>query len=304
MHFADDLISACEEKNSISVVGIDPRFNMLPDELKEKASTFGLTHQSIADVFLEFSLAIIDAVRDHCPAVKPQIAFFEQLGWPGVKAYWDAIDHARKSGLIVIGDVKRSDIASTAKAYATGHLGWPVIDKNLKQQSYTHAVTVNPYLGSDSIEPFLQACREKASGIFVLAKTSNPSSDEIQNLSCGNKKIFHRVAALVNQWGEDLVGSRGYSSVGAVVGATFPKELKRLRELMPKALFLIPGYGAQGGTAEDIAPAFDADGLGAVVSASRSIIYAYTQKTDRPWKLAVTQAILEMNEDISKALHK
>ncbi len=293
-NFADLLIEQTRARRSQVVVGLDPRAELLPAEFGGAAP---------ADAVLAFNRAVIDAVRDHAVAVKPQVAFYEQLGCDGMAAYAATIRYARERGLIVIGDVKRNDIASTAAAYAAAHVGAPDGD------FVVDAATINPYLGSDGVSPFVEAAGAHGRGLFVLVKTSNPSSGEIQDLSVDGAPLYEHVAALVDEWGRSLRGHCGYSAVGAVVGATYPEELTRLRGLMPNAPLLVPGFGAQGGGVADVLPAFDADGEGAVVNSSRGIIFAWTREPyaeefgeDR-WREAVAAAAADMQRDLWDATH-
>jgi orotidine-5'-phosphate decarboxylase len=251
-HFSDRLADAVEHKRSQLVVGLDPVAEQMPVEVD-------------GDLFA-FCSGIVDAVAPYAVAVKPQSAFFEAHGADGVRAFAHVCEYARAAGLIVIADVKRGDIGSTARAYAQAYI--PLAD----------AVTVNPYLGGDSIEPFLEACRREGGGIFCLVKTSNPGSADVQDVELADgRKLWQRVAELVREWGEDLVGERGLSGVGAVVGATFPREVAEARELLPRSVLLLPGIGAQGASPADVAAAFAAGPASALVSASRSVIYAYKE---------------------------
>ena len=291
-NFADRLIAACKEKDSIVCVGIDPRPGLLPP-LRQSLSP--------AEQFVAFAKDVIDAVKDVAVAVKPQSAFFEALGSEGSRAYWEVVELARKNDLLVIADVKRSDIGSTAEAYAHAYLGgsplWnPSVD----------AVTVNPYLGSDGIVPFIDAAEAQGGGVFVLVKTSNPSSGELQDLVAEGRPIYEHVGRWLADHADDLLGESGYSSLGAVVGATYPEQLERLRELMPRNLFLIPGYGAQGGGAADVKPGLNADGRGAIVNASRSVIFAYrdekwaAQHDEADWTDAVRDAARKMRDQLNE----
>ena len=310
MYFADRLLEAINEKESPLCVGIDPRLAPIPEEIKERAKNlYGNTLAGVAHAYREFSFGVIDAVADIAPIAKPQLAFFEILGAQGFALLEDVVQYAQDSGLLVITDAKRNDIGSTAEAYASAFLGRtelfdgqkvPVIDAD--------AMTVNSYLGTDGIKPFVQKCDEFGRGIFCLVKTSNPSSGEIQDLEgkfAGKEgKVYERMAALVDAWGQDLVGGSGYSSVGAVTGATYPEHLAALRELMPRAILLIPGYGAQGGTADDVVPGFNPDGLGAIVNSSRGVIFAYTKDgyKNMHWKDAVRQAAIDATKQINLSL--
>ncbi|NUO08796.1 MAG: orotidine-5'-phosphate decarboxylase [Candidatus Brocadia sp.] len=306
-NFADQLIAAIKRKNSCVVVGLDPHFKLIPDAIKQKFSTFQRQNlEYAARIILEFNLQVIDLIAPLAGVVKPQIAFYELYGWWGIWAYAETIKYARQKGLLVIGDVKRGDVPSTAEAYADAHIGEVHIDNIVETPFAADAVTVNPYLGADSLLPFLQTAKKQNKGIFVLVKTSNPGSGEFQDLMCGGKKLHETIAEKTHAWGKDLMGKQGYSAVGAVVGATFSHEISTLRKIMPAAYFLVPGYGAQGATAKDIAHCFNPDGLGAIINASRSILYAYTFSHWREkygvkgWKDATREAVLKMNEEIRK----
>lgn len=286
LNFADRLIEAVEKKNSCVVVGLDPNLQSFPEEIRKKT---GSSPAAAADAVLEFNRQVLGVIAQHAVAVKPQSAYYEALGWEGVRAYAETIRLAQELGLLVIADVKRGDIGSTAEAYAEAHLDHFGAD----------AVTVNPYLGSDSIEPFIKRTAQ-GKGLFVLVKTSNPSSAEIQDLDSNNRKIYEHVGDLVTRWGAGSKGACGYSAVGAVVGATFPEIATELRKVMPHAIFLLPGYGAQGATAEDCRTCFDADGRGAVVNSSRGIIYAYS-KNSRPgqsWEAYIAEAAGKMRMEL------
>ncbi len=274
----DILIDKIKEKNNPTVIGLDPRYEMLPECIKSK---YGKDVKSVCEGILEYNKALIDATFDIIPAVKPQIAFYEMFGVEGIKCFEETCKYAKEKGLIVIADIKRGDIGTTAGAYSNAYLGRTLVGE--KEESFYDIdfVTVNPYFGIDGVKPFIEDCKKYNKGIFILVKTSNKSSGELQDLKLEEgKTIYEKVAELVNLWGEELVGEYGYSSVSAVVGATYPVQLKELREIMPKSYFLIPGYGAQGGKAEDIALGFK-EGLGGIVNASRSLMCAY--KSDR-WK--------------------
>ena len=286
MHnFADRLIESIRRKKSCVCVGLDPRLDLIPKEITSKAS-------SESQAIYEFNKAIIDIVKDDVVAVKPQSAFFEQYGWPGIQALDHIINYAQEKGLIVILDVKRSDIASTAEAYANAYFKGRDISVD--------AITVNPYLGIDSLEPFIKLCDEQGKGLFVLVKTSNPGSNDFQDaLLKDNRKLYELVAEKVGDAGKKLRGKEGYSSVGAVVGATFPAEAKAIRQIMPKTIFLVPGYGAQGAKAADLKDYFNKGGLGALINAARSIIYAYKEPKAANWQDAIKQAVKEMNKEIN-----
>ncbi len=300
----DRLISAIEEKENPSVVGLDPTLEMMPQFLKEDMfRKFGKTPKAVSNMFLEFNKAIIDEIYPIVPSVKPQIAMYEKYGLEGIDCYLQTVDYARKKGLIVIGDIKRGDISSTAGAYA-GHIeGCDIegIHFDLWQEDF---VTVNPYLGSDGIEPFVKACEKEKRGIFVLLKTSNKSSSEIQDRLVENKPLYIHVAELINKWGKNSVGSMGFSSVGAVVGATHPKEGVELRDICPNVFFLVPGYGAQGGKAEDLKGFFDKNKRGAIVNSSRGIIAAYKKiegAKEEDFAKYSKDAVLLMRDDLMKA---
>jgi len=291
MNFADRLCQAIDKNNSITVVGLDPRLESMPEELTAKHPQAKDGHPgAVALCFLEFNKAIIDVVTGKAAAIKPQVAFYEQYGWQGFRAYQETIAYARNNNLLVIADIKRGDISSTAHAYAAGHLDGPYA---------ADAATLNPFMGSDAIKPFLDMGDNK--GFFILVKTSNPSSQDLQDLQTEGESISQRVARLVVSWGKSLCGEKGYSSVGAVVGATFPEELKALREIMPRNFFLVPGYGSQGGTAEDIKNGFDTQGSAMIVNSSRGIIFAYKDKikTGEDWREYVSDALDTMNGDLN-----
>lgn len=274
----DKLINRIKETNNPTVMGLDPRYDMIPESIRTKYSE---DIEGACKAILEFNKELIDSVYDIVPAVKPQIAFYEMFGEEGIKVFNETCKYAKQKGMIIIADVKRGDIGSTAAGYSNAYLGKTPIGEEKVSIYDVDFVTVNPYLGIDGVKPFIDDCKEYGKGIFILVKTSNKSSGELQDLKLENGiTIYEKVAELVNSWGEDLVGEYGYSSVGAVVGATYPIQIKELREIMPKTYFLIPGYGAQGGKAGDIALGFK-DGIGGIVNASRSLMLAY--KSDR-WK--------------------
>ena len=289
-NFADRLHEAIQKKDSRLCVGIDPRLDRLPPQYQR-----GIRRdvERAAESVMRFSGDVINAVADHAVAVKLQIAFYELLGPWGLPAYFAAAKHATKQGLIVIGDVKRGDIAETARAYADAHLSSFSAD----------AITVNPYFGSDGIEPFVQSAKKYGGGLFILVKTSNPSSAEFQDLKVDGRPLYRLIADRVTTWGESSKGTHGYSAVGAVVGATHPDVAKELRAAMPNCFFLVPGYGAQGATAADVAHCFKEDGSGAIVNASRSIIYAFSERSDN-WAAEVTAAAEKAKIEINEAIRK
>ncbi len=291
-HFADRLTEECQKKKSLVLVGIDPRFDQLPNSIQKIGEKEGK-----AKAFEIFGKEIIDAVKDVAVAIKPQIAFYEVLGPEGLAVFQSTLQYARKNNLITIADAKRGDIGSTAEAYAEAFLS-----ENGAFSS--DAVTVNGYLGYDGIAPFLKYCGSNGKGIYILVKTSNPGSVDFQDkIFEGGKKLFEVVAEKVTNWGKDFIGKSGYSSVGAVVGATWPEEAQRLRGLMPNAPFLIPGYGAQGGTAKDALASMDKQNKGGIVNSSRGIIFAYRLKeyenyADKNWQTAVHMAAEKMRAEL------
>lgn len=304
----DVLIEKIKETQNPTVVGLDPRLNFVPEFIKnECVEKYGKTPKAVAESFFEFNKGIIDNVYDLVPAVKPQIAMYEMLGVDGIDCFIKTCDYASKKGLVIIGDIKRGDIASTAEAYSDGHIG-EIDCFGIKHKIFNEDfITVNPYLGWDSIEPYMANCKNYNKGLFVLVKTSNPNSGQFQNLDVGGLTLYQKVGQLVESWGEKLMGENGYSSVGAVVGATHPYEAKILRELMPHTFFLVPGYGAQGGKAEDLAVCFDKDGLGAIVNSSRGIIAAYKKDeyskfTEKEFGLAARQAVIDMKADLRRCI--
>jgi len=310
-HFADRLFDAVQSKRSQIVVGLDPRIDQLPPYLLEAAvEEDGRSPEAAAAAIAGFNRAVLDAVCDVAAAVKVQIAFYEVFGCAGMLAYAQAVADAHERGLIVIGDVKRSDIGSTAEAYAMAHLpGAGPGEWDVPSDLHVDVVTVNPLLGSDGVKPFVARAAEAGCGVFALVKTSNPSSAEVQDLECGGRPVYERLAALVAEWGSDMLGESGYSLLGAVVGATFPEQLGRLRGAMPHAPLLVPGFGAQGGGVEDVVPAFDGDGLGAVVNSSRGIIFAWQREPYastygvEKWLDAVRAAAEDMRGAIWDATH-
>lgn len=290
-------------------VGLDPMLSYIPGHILDKAfAEFGETLAGAAEAVWQYNKAIIDATYDLIPSVKPQIAMYEQFGVEGLQVFQKTVDYCKEKGLIVIGDVKRGDIGSTSKAYAVAHLGKVKIGSKMIKTFDEDFVTVNPYLGSDGVNPFLDVCREENKGIFVLVKTSNPSSGEFQDRLVDGRPLYELVGEQVAKWGESHMGD-AYSYVGAVVGATYPEMGRVLRKLMPKAYILVPGYGAQGGKAEDLVHYFNEDGLGAIVNSSRGIIAAYKQEKyasfgEAGYADASRQAVLDMIEDITGALRK
>lgn len=274
----NQLVANIKKTGAPIVVGLDPMLNYIPEQVQQKAfAEYGETLEGAAEAIWQFNKEIVDKTYDLIPAVKPQIAMYEQFGLPGLAAFKKTVDYCKEKGLVIIGDIKRGDIGSTSAAYAVGHIG------KVKVGSKTYApfdedfVTVNPYLGSDGVNPFLDVCKEEKKGIFVLVKTSNPSSGEFQDQKIDGRPLYELVGEKVAAWGSEVMGDE-YSYVGAVVGATYPEMGKVLRKVMPKAYILVPGYGAQGGKGKDLVHFFNEDGLGAIVNSSRGIIAAYKQE--------------------------
>lgn len=308
----DRLIEKIKKTQAPIVVGLDPTMKFVPEHIQKKAfAEYGETTKGAAEAIWQFNKAIVDAVCDLIPAVKPQIAMYEQFGIDGLIAFQKTVDYCKKKDLVVIGDVKRGDIGSTSEAYAVGHLGQVKVGNTLCRGFDEDFVTVNPYLGSDGVKPFIKVCKEEKKGIFVLVKTSNPSSGEFQDRLVREedgteRPLYEIVGEQVAEWGAECMGD-SYSNVGAVVGATYPEQGKILRKLMPKAFILVPGYGAQGGKGADLAHFFNEDGMGAIVNSSRGIIAAYRQEQYAEYGAenfadASRAAVLAMKEDIAQAL--
>ncbi|MFW5670720.1 MAG: orotidine-5'-phosphate decarboxylase [Acetivibrio ethanolgignens] len=301
------LIHKIEENKAPIVVGLDPMLGYIPEHIKEKAyKEHGETLEGAAEAVWQYNKGIIDAIYDLIPAVKPQIAMYEQFGIPGLVAFKKTIDYCKEKDLVVIGDVKRGDIGSTSAAYATAHIGKVQVGENTYRGFDEDFMTVNPYFGIDGIKPFVDVCKEEKKGIFVLVKTSNPSSGEFQDRLIDGKPLYEHVAEKVAQWGSECMGD-SYSYVGCVIGATYPQMGEVLRKIMPKQYILVPGYGAQGGKAKDLAPYFNKDGLGAIVNSSRGIIAAYKQPAYEKFGAecyadASRQAVIDMREDINSAI--
>ena len=297
------LISNIRKTNAPIVVGLDPMLNYIPEHIQKKAfAEFGETLEGAAEAIWQYNKGIVDATFDLIPAVKPQIAMYEQFGIPGLIAYKKTVEYCKSKDLVVIGDIKRGDIGSTSAAYAVGHLGQVQVGSKKYAGFDEDFATVNPYLGSDGVKPFMDVCKEEKKGIFVLVKTSNPSSGEFQDRVIDGRPLYELVA----QWGDELMGD-GYSYVGAVVGATYPEMGKVLRKIMPKTFILVPGYGAQGGKGADLVHFFNEDGLGAIVNSSRGIIAAYKQEKYKEFGAenyadASRAAVKDMIADISGAL--
>lgn len=301
------LIDKIQKTKAPICVGLDPMLNYIPEHVKKKAfDQFGETLEGAAEAIWQFNKEIVDSVYDLIPSVKPQIAMYEQFGIEGLKVYDRTVKYCQEKGLLVIGDAKRGDIGSTSVAYATGHLGHVMVGNTKLSGFGTDFLTVNPYLGTDGVKPFVDVCREENKGLFVLVKTSNPSSGEFQDQLINGKPLYELVAEKVVEWGADCMDGQ-YSNVGAVVGATYPEMSRILRKLMPHTYFLVPGYGAQGGTAKDLKDCFNEDGLGAVVNSSRGIIAAYKQEKYGKFGAehfgeASRQAVMDMVADINSVL--
>lgn len=303
----DRLVEKIKKTGAPIVVGLDPTMKFVPEHIQKKAfDEYGETLKGAAEAIWQFNREIVDAVCDLIPAVKPQSAMYEQFGVEGMIAFQKTVEYCKSKGLVVIGDVKRGDIGSTSEAYAVGHLGQVKVGSTMCRGFDEDFVTVNPYLGSDGIEPFIKVCREEKKGIFVLVKTSNPSSGEFQDRLIDGRPLYEIVGEKVAEWAKELMGD-GYSYIGAVAGATYPEMGKVLREIMPKSYLLVPGYGTQGGKGADLAPFFNKDGLGAIVNSSRGIIAAYQQEKYAKYGAqnfadASRAAVLDMREDIAGAL--
>lgn len=301
------LIAKIRQTGAPIVVGLDPMMKFIPRQIQQAAyAQCGETLEGAAEAIWQYNKGIVDAIYDLIPAVKPQIAMYEQFGIPGIIAFKKTVDYCKEKGLVVIGDVKRGDIGSTSEAYAVGHLGKVQVGEKSYYGFDEDFATVNPYLGSDGVKPFIKVCQEEKKGIFVLVKTSNPSSGELQDKLVDGKPIYELVGEQVAAWGQECMGDE-YSYVGAVVGATYPEQGKILRKVMPKAFILVPGYGAQGGKGKDLVHFFNEDGLGAIVNSSRGIIAAYQQEKyasfgPEGFGEAARSAVEDMREDIRQAL--
>lgn len=304
----DILIEKIKETNNPTVIGVDTRYDMVPDCVKNKYSK---DINGMCAAMKEYSKALIDSTYDIIPAVKLQSAYFEMYGIEGIKIFKEMIDYCREKGMVVMVDVKRGDIGSTSAGYSRAYLGRNTINDKEEPIFDVDFATVNPYMGSDCVNPFVEDCKKYDKGIFVLVKTSNKSSGELQDLKTEDgEEIYKKVAKLVNEWGKDLIGEYGYSSVSSVVGATYPKQLKELREIMPHSYFLIPGYGAQGGKAEDIALGFDENGLGGIVNATRSLMCAYKSDlwkdkfAEEDYAQATRAEAIRMRDELNNAIKK
>ena len=303
----NQLIANIKKTGAPIVVGLDPMLKYIPEHIQKKAfAEFGETLEGAAEAIWQFNKEIVDKTYDLIPAVKPQIAMYEQFGIPGLVAFKKTVDYCKSKGLVVIGDIKRGDIGSTSSANAVGHIGKVQVGSKTYAPFDEDFVTVNPYLGSDGVNPFIDVCKEEKKGLFILVKTSNPSSGEFQDQMIDGRPLYELVGEKVAQWGEDCMGDE-YSYIGAVVGATYPEMGKVLRKVMPKSYILVPGYGAQGGKGKDLVHFFNEDGLGAIVNSSRGIIAAYKQEKyanygEEAFADASRAAVEDMVADIRGAL--
>ena len=302
----DKLIKKIKETNNPTVMGLDPRYEMLPKCVTEK---YPKTIEGAAKAIIEYNKNLIAETYDIIPAVKPQIAFYEMFGIPGIEAFKETCKYAREKNMCVIADIKRGDIGSTAQGYSNAYLGKTPIGDVEEKIFDVDFITVNPYMGIDCVKPFIEDCKKYSKGIFILVKTSNPSSGELQDLKLENgNEVYLEVANLVKKWGKDLIGEYGYSSIAAVVGATYPEQLKLLRKAMPNTFFLIPGYGAQGGKAEDVVFGFDDNKLGGIINASRSLMCAYKSEAwkdkfkEEDYAKATRCEAIKMRDELNKFL--
>jgi orotidine-5'-phosphate decarboxylase len=303
-NYSDRLIGRIKKKGNPCVVGLDPRVDQMPHFITERLTE--KSDENVRKAIANFHRIVLDTVAPMVPAVKPQIAFYEQYGLGGLLAFLDTIQMAKERELIVIVDAKRNDIASTAQAYANAFLGRAQLPWGDEPIFDVDCITISPFLGRDSLDPFVRACTEYGKGVFILVKTSNPGSRDLQDLkdSESGQPIYVRLARMVAELGQEVIGKSGYSSVGAVVGATFPQQAKELRSLMPRSIFLVPGYGSQGGTAEDAAKCFNSDGLGAVVNASRSITYTFQDRdiSEKEYARLVRNNVETMATELTTAI--
>lgn len=303
----DRLIEKINEKQNPTVAGLDPKLDYVPEYLKQKAfEKYGETLKGAAKALLWFNKELIDALCDIVPAIKPQAAYYEMYGVSGIKTLYKTQEYAMSKGMFVITDGKRNDIGATMEAYATAHLGTVKVGNEVISPFHADALTVNGYLGSDGINPLLKICKEADKGIFVLAKTSNASSGELQDLKIGDRAVYEVMGDMCEKWGEDNIGKYGYSAVGAVVGATYPEQIAILRKRLPHTFFLIPGYGAQGATAKDISAAFDEKGLGGIVNSSRGIMCAYKKEgcDEKDFAGAAYREAVRMRDEIMGVVGK
>jgi len=298
----DRLIANIKEKQNPTVAGLDPKLDYIPDHIRSAAfEKYGKNLEGAAAALLEFNKGLIDALCDIVPAVKPQAAYYEMYGWYGVRTLAETIAYAKEKGMFVITDAKRNDIGTTMEAYAKAHIGCTDIEGEKVQAFSSDALTVNGYLGTDGIKPLLEICKNDDKGIFVLVKTSNPSSGELQDRVLDDgMTVYRTMGTMCEKWGSDAMGDFGYSAVGAVVGATYTEQLAELRKALPHTFFLVPGYGAQGGGAKDVAPAFDKNGRGAVINSSRGIMCAWKKEgcDEKEYAQAARREALRMRDEI------
>lgn len=300
----DRLIKGIKEMNNPTVAGLDPKLDYIPEYIKQAAyEKYGKTLEGAAEALFEFNKGLIDALCDIVPAVKPQAAYYEMYGWQGVRALERTIAYAKSKGMFVITDGKRNDIGTTMEAYAKAHLGVTDVEGESFEAFGGDALTVNGYLGTDGVKPVINVCKDKDKGMFILVKTSNPSSGELQDRSIDDGlTIYRTMGNMCEKWGEELMGEYGYSGVGAVVGATYPEQLGELRKALPHTFFLVPGYGAQGGGAKDVAPAFDENGIGAVINSSRGIMCAWKKEEGldpKDYAQAARREAIRMRDEIN-----
>lgn len=303
----DRLIEKIVQTQNPSVVGLDPKLEYVPQFIiDKKIKKYGKTLKAASKAILEFNKAIIDEIHDICPAIKPQAAYYEMYGYEGVKTLYKTIQYAQSKGMFVMTDGKRNDIGATMEAYAAAHLGLTDVCGEEIPAFGADALTVNGYLGTDGISPLLEKCDAYDKGIFVLIKTSNKSSGELQDLKIGDKTVYAVMGELCENWGKDHMGKYGYSCVGAVVGATYPEQLAEMRKALPHTFFLVPGYGAQGGGAEGVSKGFDKNGLGAIVNSSRGVMCAYKKEEcdEHDFAKAARREVIRMKEDILSYLPK
>lgn len=306
----DKLIERIKELNNPTVVGLDPREEIIPEFIrKESYRKYGRTLKGLANAYFKFNKMIIDEIYDLVPAVKPQISMYEELGPDGIDCFIKTIKYAKEKNLIVISDIKRGDIASTAKSYSRGHIGRVSVGGNEHKVFDADFVTINGYMGYDAISPYIENCKELDKGMFVLVKTSNPNSGDIQDLKTEDGRyVYEHMGELVSKWGEELIGKYGFSKIGAVVGATYKEQGKILRDQNPNTFFLVPGYGAQGATAEDLKGCFNEDGLGALINSSRGIIAAYKKDeykdrySEEEFHKAAREAVIRMRQDLLRVI--
>ena len=299
----DLLIKKIEQTDNVTVAGLDPKLDYIPSYIKNTAyGQYGKTLEGAAQALLAFNKGLIDALCDIVPAIKPQSAYYEMYGWQGVRTLYETIRYAKSKGMYVAVDGKRNDIGTTMDAYAAAYLGVTEVEDERIPAFDSDALTVNGYLGTDGIAPLIKQCKEYDKGIFVLVKTSNPSSGELQDKDLGGKTVYEAMGELCTKWGEGTKGSLGYNAVGAVIGATYPEQLKQLRATLPDTFFLVPGYGAQGGSAKDVAVAFDKNGLGALINSSRAILCAWQKGgySEQDYALAARHEAIRMRDEINQ----